>query len=61
MIIITLEGDEQIGVDIMRKALATSAMIQIANNAGEEGVIVAQKVKEGKDDSFGYNAATKYL
>ena len=32
-------------------------MRQIAANAGEEGSIVVQKVREGKD-SFGYNAAT---
>ena len=51
-----LDGDEQIGVDIMRKALVIP-LIQIANNAGEEGVIVAQRVKEGKG-AFGFNAAT---
>jgi len=51
-----LEGEEQIGVDILKKALQIP-LVQIANNAGEEGVIVAQKVKEGKG-AFGFNAAT---
>ena len=50
------EGDETIGVDIVRRALH-SPLRTIAENAGKEGAIVLQKVIEGKD-SFGYNAAS---
>jgi chaperonin GroEL len=51
-----LEGDEKIGVDIVRRSLE-EPIRQIAQNAGVEGVVVAQKVKDEKG-SFGYNAAT---
>jgi chaperonin GroEL len=46
--------DEQVGVDILRRALE-APIRQIATNAGEEGSIVVAKVREGKD-AFGYNA-----
>jgi chaperonin GroEL len=50
-------SDEQsIGVQIIRRAIE-EPLRQIAENAGMEGAIVVNKVKEGKDD-FGYNAAT---
>ena len=49
-----LEGDEQLGVDLVKRALEEPVR-QIANNAGHEGSIVVQKVKEGKD-AFGFNA-----
>jgi chaperonin GroEL len=48
--------EQQIGVRIVRRALE-EPLRQIAANAGEEGSIVVQKVREGKKD-FGYNAAT---
>ncbi|MBI5376363.1 MAG: chaperonin GroEL [Candidatus Schekmanbacteria bacterium] len=51
-----ISGDEKIGVAIVRKALE-EPIRQISNNAGVEGSIVVQKVKEGKD-AFGYNADT---
>ncbi|RJP27387.1 MAG: chaperonin GroEL [Candidatus Omnitrophota bacterium] len=51
-----LEGDEKIGVDIVRRALE-EPIRQIAQNAGVEGVVVAQKVKDEKG-AFGYNAET---
>ncbi|OQB16363.1 MAG: 60 kDa chaperonin [Candidatus Omnitrophica bacterium ADurb.Bin205] len=51
-----LEGDEKIGVDIVRRSLE-EPIRQIAQNAGVEGVVVAQKVKDEKG-SFGYNAET---
>ncbi|MBN2090933.1 chaperonin GroEL, partial [candidate division KSB1 bacterium] len=51
-----LEGDEAIGVDIVRRAVE-EPIRQIANNAGAEGSVVVQKVKEGKGN-FGYNAQT---
>ena len=50
-----LEGDELTGLNILRKALE-SPIRQIAQNAGVDGAVVAQKVKEGKDD-FGFDAA----
>ncbi len=49
-----LEGDQQIGVNIVKRALEEPVR-QIANNAGQEGSIVVQKVKDGTG-SFGYNA-----
>ncbi|MGA1791482.1 MAG: chaperonin GroEL [bacterium] len=51
-----LEGDEAIGVRIIRRALE-EPIRQIANNAGVEGSIVVQKVKEGSGN-FGFNAET---
>ena len=49
-----LEGDEQVGVNIIRRALEEPAR-QIANNAGVEGSVIVEQIKrEGK----GYNAAT---
>lgn len=49
-------GDEKIGVEIVKRALE-APLRQIVENAGIEGAIVVQKVKEGKAD-FGYNALT---
>jgi chaperonin GroEL len=48
--------DETLGVQIIKRAIE-EPLRQIAINAGQEGSVVAQKVKEGKDD-FGYNAYT---
>ena len=48
--------DEQIGVNILNRALE-SPIRQIATNAGAEGSIVVAKVREGQD-GFGYNAQT---
>ncbi|MDX2122591.1 MAG: chaperonin GroEL [Gemmatimonadota bacterium] len=49
--------DEKIGVDIVRRALEEPIRM-IAQNAGAEGSIIVAKVRESKDKSFGYNAAT---
>ena len=49
-----LEGDYQVGVEIVRRALEEPVR-QIANNAGLDGSIVVFKVKEAKG-SMGYNA-----
>jgi chaperonin GroEL len=49
--------DQQIGVNIVRRALEEPTR-QIANNAGMEGSIVVQKVKEG-EGAFGFNARTE--
>ncbi|MHB8772011.1 MAG: chaperonin GroEL [Syntrophales bacterium] len=51
-----LEGDEEVGVRIVKKALE-EPLKMIANNAGMEGSIVVEKVKE-KKGSFGFNART---
>ena len=52
-----LEGDEQIGVNIVKRALQ-EPLRQIAENAGEEGAIVLGKVGDSKDINFGFNALT---
>ncbi len=46
--------DEQTGIEIIRRAIE-EPMRQIVENAGKEGAVIVQKVKEGKGD-FGYNA-----
>jgi len=50
-----LEGDEQTGVNIVKRAIA-EPLRMIAENAGEEGAIVLGKVLDSKDANFGYNA-----
>jgi chaperonin GroEL len=52
-----LAGDQAVGVDIVRRSIE-SPLRWIATNAGVEGSIVVQKVKESKETGFGYNAAT---
>ena len=52
-----LEGDEQIGVDIVRKA-CEEPLRQIVGNAGVEGAIVAEKVRNNDNPNYGYNAQT---
>jgi chaperonin GroEL len=54
---IKLDADEQIGVDIVRRAIEEPIRI-IVQNAGGEGSIVVEKVRASKDDAFGYNALT---
>ncbi len=49
--------DQSTGIKIIQKALE-EPLRQIVNNAGIEGSVVLQKVKEGKDD-YGFNAATE--
>ena len=49
--------DENTGIAIVRRALE-EPLRQIVENAGQEGSVVVQKVKEGKDD-FGFNARTE--
>jgi chaperonin GroEL len=50
------EGDEQIGIDIIRKA-TEEPLRQIAGNAGYEGAIVLEKVRANNEANFGFNAA----
>ena len=52
-----LDHDQQAGVDIVRKALYEPAK-QIAINAGQDGGVVVDKIKNGKGN-FGFNAATE--
>jgi chaperonin GroEL len=51
------EGDEQIGVDIIRRA-CQEPMRQIVGNAGLEGAIVVEKVTANGEANYGFNAAT---
>ncbi len=51
------DEDEQAGVNIVRRALE-EPLRQIAQNAGNEGSVVVEKVREGKPASYGFNAAT---
>ncbi|MGP1462738.1 chaperonin GroEL [Tannerella sp.] len=48
--------DETTGIEIVKRAIE-EPLRQIVNNAGKEGAVVVQKVKEGKG-AFGYNART---
>ena len=52
-----LDADEQIGVDIIRRAVEEPIRM-IVFNAGGEGSIVVEKVRASKDKNFGYNALT---
>ena len=59
----TLDGlkltndDQKIGINIVRRALQAPAR-QIAENAGEDGAVVAGKILDSSDYAFGYNAQT---
>jgi len=52
-----VSGDERIGADIVTRALE-APLRQIVRNAGAEGSIVVQTIRENKNKNFGYNAAT---
>jgi chaperonin GroEL len=52
-----VEGDQSFGVEIVKKAI-TQPLWKIAQNAGWEGAVVINKVKEGKG-AFGFNARTE--
>ena len=54
---LTLEGDEQIGVNIVKRA-CEEPLRQIVVNSGTEGAIVVGKVRESENPNFGFNAAT---
>src|SRR5437588_2031238 len=51
------EGDEQIGINVVKRALQ-EPLRQIAGNAGQEGAIVLGKVNDSKDNNYGFNALT---
>ncbi len=52
-----VEGDEQIGVNIVKRA-CEEPLRQIVINSGTEGAIVVSKVRENSNPNFGYNATT---
>lgn len=52
---LNLEKDQQVGVDIVKKALE-EPIRQIAANSGKEGAEVIAKIKESKNEKYGYNA-----
>jgi chaperonin GroEL len=52
-----LEADEQIGANIVRRALEEPLRL-IVQNAGEEGAVIVGKIRDSKDPNFGYNAQT---
>jgi chaperonin GroEL len=54
----TGDADEQIGITIVRRALE-EPLRQIVQNAGKEGAVIVEKVREHKKESYGYNAATE--
>ncbi len=54
---LSLEGDQQIGVNIIKRALE-EPMRWISTNAGHEGSIVVQKVREQESSNEGFNAQT---
>jgi chaperonin GroEL len=49
------EGDEQIGINIVKRAI-TEPLRQIVENAGEEGAVILGKVLESKETNYGFNA-----
>ena len=52
-----LHDDEAIGVNIVKRALE-EPIRQIAQNAGREGAVIVGRVRESKDETFGFNAET---
>jgi chaperonin GroEL len=51
------DDDIKLGMEIVRRAVE-APIKQIAENAGQDGSVIAQKVKESSDTNFGYNALT---
>jgi len=54
---VKLDGDEKIGVNIIRRA-CEEPVRQIVGNAGYEGAVVIEKIRANKDSNFGFNAAS---
>ncbi len=52
------DPDEQIGVNIVRRALE-EPLRQIVQNAGKEGAVVVERVRGEKNENYGFNAATE--
>ena len=56
---LTLAGDEQFGVAIVRRA-CEEPVRQIIVNCGTEGAVVAEKIKNQPHPNFGFNASTEH-
>ena len=54
---VKMTGDEQIGIDIIRRACEEPCR-QISGNAGHEGAIIVEKIRAEKNPMYGFNAAT---
>jgi chaperonin GroEL len=54
---LTLEGDQQIGAEIILRAIS-APMKQIAANAGYDAGVVVNEVMKSNDENYGFNAAT---
>ena len=54
---IKVDGDEAIGVNVVKRALEEPARL-IAQNAGHEGAVVVGRIRESKEENFGLNAET---
>ena len=52
-----VDGDQQIGVDIIKRA-CEEPVRQIVGNAGYEGAITIENIRQNSDPSYGFNAAT---
>ena len=52
------DEDEQIGVNIVKRALE-EPLRQIAQNAGREGAVIVERIKTEKNENFGFNAETE--
>ena len=55
---LTLDGDEQFGVNIVRRA-CEEPVRQIVRNCGVEGAVVVEKIRNQQDNNFGFNASTE--
>jgi chaperonin GroEL len=53
----TANEDQKVGIEIVRRAVE-APIKQISDNAGVDGAVIAQKVKENPETNFGYNALT---
>ena len=53
-----LEGDEQMGVNIIKRA-CEEPLRQIVQNSGSEGAVVVEKVRSNQETNYGFNAATE--
>jgi chaperonin GroEL len=51
------EGDEAVGVDIVRRAME-APLRQLVSNAGQESALIVAEVKKSRSTTFGYNVAT---
>ncbi len=55
---VTGDSDEQIGVNIIKRAVE-EPLRQIAANAGKEGAVIVEKIRAEDNETFGFNAATE--